>query len=70
MSIIKANISVKDSFGKRERGFEKEIESDDFQKFFSEEGEYLDRLSSVLAEHGKIGDEFSVDFHVSVEKEL
>lgn len=69
MATIKAKIMRKDSFSEHDRSFEKEIELNDFQNFFSEEGEYLDRLSSVLAENGKIGDSFSVDFYVSVEKE-
>lgn len=69
MPQIKATIVAEDSFGKRNRGFEKELETGDFEQFFSQEGEYLDRLATTLAEHGDIGDQFSVQFKVTVVKE-
>lgn len=69
MPQIKATIFAEDSFGKRNRGFEKELETGDFEQFFSQEGEYLDRLATTLAEHGGIGDQFNVQFKVTVVKE-
>lgn len=69
MSKINATVAIAKSFDDGTE-FEKAWENGDFQKFFSDEGEYLDGLSKVLDSEGNVGDEFEVIFMVSVTKTL
>lgn len=47
--------------------FTKTWENGDFEEFFKEEGEYLDRLSNTTVNHGSEGDGFTVTYTVTVE---
>ena len=64
---MKVTVKIDKSFdgGKQ---FSKEYENGDFLDFFSDEGEYLDRLSSGVATHGDTGEGFVVTYTVTVSK--
>lgn len=60
-----ATVTIDKSFDET-RKFSKELEDGDFEEFFQEEGEYLDRLVKIAIEHGHSGDEFTVVYTVNV----
>lgn len=63
---MKANVNITKSFD-RGRELSKNWEKGDFEEFMKEEGEYLDRLCTILARGGE-GDEFTVTYTVTVRK--
>jgi len=50
------------------KAFSKELENGDFETFFKEEGEYLDKLVGIMKEKGESGDEFTVTYTVTVKR--
>ena len=65
---LKATVLIDKSFDDGKQ-FSKEWEQGDFEEFFKDEGEYLDRLADVLENNGKVYDEFTVTYTVTVKKE-
>ena len=61
-----AEVTVKKSFDEGLEVFSKTHEAGDFEEFFVKEGQYLDELSGIAAEHGKTGEEFTVMYVVKV----
>ena len=59
------DITIEKSFDKGSR-FSKKIEDGDIEEFFRKEGEYLERLSKTLQEHGQSGESFTVTYTVEV----
>ena len=64
---MKATVTITKSF-KDGSAFSKEWEAGDFKEFFEKEGTYLDKLTQILGEHGKPGEDFTVTYEVKVEK--
>ena len=62
---MKAHIKQEKSFDK-ESHFVKEIKTGDMKKFFTLEGEYLERLCKIMEERGESGDKFTVTYTVEV----
>ena len=62
---MKAHVEIEKSFDDG-KGFSKEYEYGDFEEFFKDEGEYLDRLSATLSEHGEDGQGFKVTYTVTL----
>ncbi len=64
---MKARVEIEKSFDKGKE-FSKEWKFGDFQQFFEEEGDYLDKLANILADKGMNGHEFTVTYTVTVTK--
>lgn len=64
---MKGKVTIDKSFDET-REFMKSLEDGDFEEFFREEGEYLDRLTKIAEERGKNGEGFTVIYTVSVER--
>ena len=64
---LKATVTINKSFDSGS-AFSKGWEQGDFEEFFKDEGEYLDRLADVLENNGKVEDEFTVTYTVHVTK--
>lgn len=64
---MEAKVMITKSFDEG-KDFSKEWKTGDFEKFFQEEGEYLDRLGGILNEKGEQGDEFTVTYTVTLKK--
>ena len=64
---MKAMVKVTKSFDDG-KAFSKEWKHGDFQKFFGEEGEYLDKLAGIVEERGKRLEGYTVTYAVTVTK--
>lgn len=64
---MRAKVVVEKSFDET-RELSKEWSVGDFEQFFEEEGEYLDRLSKALGDNGHNGEKFVVIYTVTVTK--
>ena len=64
---MKAVVIIEKSFDEAKR-FEKEWEDEDFREFFTDEGEYLDKLCKIAEERGSAGEGFTVTYTVTVTK--
>ena len=64
---MKAKVVVTKTFDD-ENEFSKEWQDGDFEDFFKDEGEYLDRLAKITEDKGKAGDCFVVTYTVSLVK--
>ena len=62
---MKAKVDISKSFDEG-KAFSKEWNQGDFEEFFKDEGEYLDKLCGIAKEHGKSGDSFTVTYTVKV----
>ena len=62
---MEAKVKIAKSFDEGKQ-FTKEWTSGDFEQFFMEEGQYLDKLAKILAEHGKKGESFEVTYTATV----
>ena len=64
---MKAKLEVNKSFD--DSGiFTKVWKQGDFEEFFRDEGEYLDKLSELAGKHGTSGELFTVTYTVTVSK--
>lgn len=50
------------------KAFKKEYAGGDFLTFFTEEGEYLDRLCGIMTDKAAPGESFTVTYTVTVSK--
>ena len=64
---MKAKVVIRKSFDESKQ-FTKEWHAGDFEEFFKEEGEYLDRLSGMVEKRPEQGQLFEVTYTVTVEK--
>lgn len=64
---MKAQVTINKSFDSSKE-FSKAWEDGDFEKFFKDEGEYLDRLGNTLLEQGAKGEGFTVIYTVTLTK--
>ena len=64
---MKAKVTMEKTFDGG-KSFEKVWEGGDFREFFTEEGEYLDTLASIVEEKGKAGEGWRVTYTVEVIK--
>ena len=62
-----ARVKVEKSFDDG-RTFTKELSGGDFREFFTDEGQYLDRLVDIVRIDGDDGDSFTVSYTVTVER--
>lgn len=62
-----AIVSIIKSFD-GETDFTKEWTKGDFEQFFTEEGDYLDRLCEICKDKGREGEGFEVTYRVKVVK--
>lgn len=66
---MKAQITIAKSFDFDDgKDFCKEWKDGDFEQFFKDEGEYLDRLGNTLLEQGAKGEGFTVTYTVTLTK--
>ena len=65
--MAKAKVVIEKSFDDSKE-FTKEWQAGDFETFFKEEGEYLDRLSKTAVEKGAEGQGFTVVYTVTFKK--
>lgn len=63
---MKAKVEIAKSFDNG-KAFSKVWKHGDFEKFFREEGEYLDNLCKIADDKGKAGEKFTVTYSVTVE---
>lgn len=68
MAKVKATIMVNKSFYDDGKGYQKEWEKNDFEKFFNAEGKYLDELSKIVMENAKDGEGFNITYVINVAK--
>ena len=64
---MKAVITITKSFDEGKE-FSKTWEVGDLEEFLKDEGQYLDKLCNILAEHGNDGDKYTVTYTVEVTK--
>lgn len=64
---MEAKVTIEKSFDEGKE-FSKEWKVGDFEKFFQEEGEYLDRLGNILKDKGEKNDEFKITYTVTLTK--
>ena len=64
---MKAKVTIDKSFD-HSKAFSKTWENGDFEEFFKDEGEYLDRLAKMAEAHGKEGEGFTLVYTVTVKK--
>ena len=64
---MNAKVRIEKSFDDDKR-FSKELKNGDLEQFFTEEGEYLDRLAKILEAKGEYGEGFTVTYTVQVTK--
>lgn len=64
---MKATVTIDKSFDDSKE-FSKTWENGDFEKFFKDEGGYLDRLAKMAEAHSKKGEGFTVIYTVTVKK--
>ena len=62
---MKAKVAITKSFDEGKE-FSKEWAQNDFEEFFIEEGQYLDRLCNTMTEHGKKDESFTMTYTVTV----
>lgn len=63
---MKATVKIEKSFDEGKQ-FSKNYEPGDFAEFFKEEGDYLDKLSGIMKEHGEGNDKFVVTYTVTLQ---
>ena len=63
---MNARVIVDKSFDDKCAEFEKVWEDGDFEKFFREEGKYLDKLSKITKEKGNDGEGFVITYTIMV----
>lgn len=63
---MNAKIEISKSFDDGKE-FSKQWDIGDFEQFFTEEGQYLDRLAGTAEVKGVAGDKFTVTYTVTVE---
>ena len=64
---MKGNVVIEKSFDDTAE-FSKELEKGDFEEFFAEEGEYIDKLVETARTKGKKGDVFTITYTVTVSR--
>ena len=64
---MKAQVVIRKSFDESKQ-FSKEWQAGDFEQFFKEEGEYLDRLSKAASDRPESGKLFEITYTVTVER--
>lgn len=64
---MKATVTIKKSFGEGKK-LAKKYELGDFEKFFRDEGTYLDKIAKVTMENGENGDFFTITYTIMVIK--
>ena len=64
---MKAKVTITKTFDKGSE-FSKEWAQGDFNEFFADEGQYLDRLANTVNQHGKTGEGFKVTYTVVLTK--
>lgn len=63
--VMNGEVKIEKSFDETV-SFNKVLEDGDFEEFFKDEGEYLDKLTAIAMHHGDVGDEFTVTYTVTV----
>ena len=64
---MKARVEIEKSYD-GSKSFKKDWKNGDFEQFFLEEGQYLDRLANITEEHGADGEGFTVTYTVTLTK--